>query len=274
MNFDFSALLVFLTLGSGLIWLVDSLFFAHKRIGLHADVQNKQADKQQETKYEPKLPLLVEYAKSFFPIFLIVLILRSFVFEPFKIPSASMMPTLLIGDFILVNKYDYGLRLPVLHNKFVKNKTPERGDIVVFRYPDDPSIPFIKRVVGLPGDRIKYMDKSLYINGIPVTQMLNGRYNAVGSGIMMDGVSLRIEDLGNIKHEILVDPTRRSQERETIVPAGQYFVLGDNRDNSKDSRFWGFVPDENLVGRAFMIWMNWDSKNGGVDFTRIGTMIE
>lgn len=150
MNFDFSALLVFLTFVCGFIWLIDSLFFASNR----NKNENKDAD-------ELKLPLIVEYSKSFFPIFFIVLILRSFIFEPFKIPSGSMMPTLLIGDFILVNKYDYGIRLPVLHTKIIENKVPERGDIVVFRYPEDPSIPFIKRVVGLPGDKITYANKTL-----------------------------------------------------------------------------------------------------------------
>ena len=274
MNFDFSALLVFLTFSSGLIWLIDSLFFASSRKATAPENTIGENNIEEDEEVDLKLPLIVEYSKSFFPIFLIVLLLRSFLFEPFKIPSASMMPTLLIGDFILVNKYDYGLRLPVLHNKFVDNKTPKRGDIVVFRYPDDPSIPFIKRVVGLPGDKLAYFNKTLYINDISVTQVLNGRYNAVGSGYLMDGMSLRKEELGNIEHEILVDPTRASIELETTVPEGHYFVLGDNRDNSKDSRVWGFVPDENLVGRAFMIWMNWDSKNGGVDFSRIGTIIK
>ena len=270
MNFDFSAFLVFLTFFSGTIWLVYSLFFAPSRQstdGAESGSDNKNA----ETLH---LPIVVEYAKSFFPIFLIVLILRSFIFEPFKIPSGSMMPTLLIGDFILVNKYQYGIRLPVLHNKIINNETPERGDIVVFRYPEDPSIPYIKRVVGLPGDKIAYNNKTLYINDISVTQILNGRYNAQGSGKVMDGSSLRVENLGDIEHKILISPGRRSQELEVMVPEGHYFVLGDNRDNSKDSRFWGFVPDENLVGRAFMIWMNWDSKNGGIDFHRIGTIIK
>jgi signal peptidase I len=265
MNFDFSALLVFLTFASGLIWLVDNLFFASKRNNDEIKNGNEEG---------LKLPLIVEYAKSFFPVFFIVLILRSFIFEPFKIPSGSMMPTLLIGDFILVNKYDYGIRLPVLHTKIIENKTPERGDIVVFRYPEDPSIPFIKRVVGLPGDKINYHEKTLYINGLPVKQLLNGRYNAYGSGLMMDGASLRVEDLVGIEHDILISPNRRSQELETIVPEEHYFVLGDNRDNSKDSRYWGFVPDDNLVGRAFMIWMNWDGKNGGIEFDRIGTMLK
>ena len=276
MNFDFSALLVFLTFSSGIIWLIDSLFFAERRKANHENettLEEQEPDSEDKDK-GPKLPLIVEYSKSFFPIFLIVLLLRSFLFEPFKIPSGSMMPTLLIGDFILVNKYEYGLRLPVLHTKFVQNKTPQRGVIVVFRYPDDPSIPFIKRVVGLPGDKIAYYNKTLYINDISVTQILNGRYNAVGSGYMMDGVSLRIENLENAEHEILVDPARGSIELETIVPEANYFVLGDNRDNSKDSRAWGFVPEANLVGRAFMIWMNWDSKNGGIDFSRLGTIIK
>ncbi len=272
MNFDFSALLVILTFASGIIWLVDSLVFAPIRSkNREVTTEDKNDSKHKE---QLKLPLIVEYAKSFFPIFFIVLILRSFIFEPFKIPSGSMMPTLLIGDFILVNKFDYGIRLPVLNSKIIDNKTPARGDIVVFRYPEDPSIPFIKRVVGLPGDKISYNNKTLYINDISVTQILNGRYNAHGSGMMMDGASLRVENLGDVAHEILVSPNRTSQELEVRVPEGHYFVLGDNRDNSKDSRFWGFVPDENLVGRAFMIWMNWDSKNGGVDFHRIGTILK
>ena len=272
MNFDFSALLVFLTFASGIIWLIDSLVFAPRRqkmIAVSAD-----SDIDAEDTEHLNLPIFVEYAKSFFPIFLIVLILRSFIFEPFKIPSGSMMPTLLIGDFILVNKFDYGIRLPVLNTKVLENKTPDRGDIVVFRYPEDPSIPFIKRIVGLPGEKISYHNKTLYINDISITQVLNGRYNAHGSGQMMDGASLRVENLDDIAHEILISSNRPSQELEVNVPEGHYFVLGDNRDNSKDSRFWGFVPDENLVGRAFMIWMNWDSKNGGVDFQRIGTIIK
>jgi signal peptidase I len=258
-NVDFSAVLVILTSASGLIWLFGVLFFVDK--------------KNRDDNGELVLPAVVDFARSFFPIFFIVLILRSFIVEPFKIPSASMMPTLLIGDFILVNKYDYGIRLPVLNTKIIENKTPERGDIVVFRYPEDPSIPFIKRVVGLPGDKFKYQDKTLTINGIPVDQVENGAYKAVGSGKMMDGSTLSTELLENAAHEILRLPYRSSQNVEGIVPKGHYFVLGDNRDNSKDSRYWGYVPDENLVGRAFMIWMNWDSKNGGIDWKRIGRMI-
>jgi signal peptidase I len=217
---------------------------------------------------------MVDYAKSFFPIFLVVLILRSFIAEPFRIPSASMMPTLLIGDFILVNKYDYGIRLPVLNTLVIRNKIPERGDIIVFRYPENPAIPYIKRVVGLPGDHIAYYDKTLYINGEPVDQEILGRYQAMGSGKMMEGTSLRLELLDTVAHEILVDIERYSREVEGIVPDNQYFVLGDNRDNSKDSRYWGFVPDENLIGRAFLIWMNWDARNGGIEWGRIGTILK
>ena len=259
MNVDFSAVLVILTSLSGLVWLFGVLFFVDK--------------KNRDENGELVLPAIVDFARSFFPIFFIVLILRSFIVEPFKIPSASMMPTLLIGDFILVNKYDYGIRLPVLNTKIIENKTPERGDIVVFRYPVDPSIPFIKRIVGLPGDKFKYQDKILTINDEAVEQIEIGAYQAVGSGKMMDGATLSTELLDSAAHEILRMPQRPSKNIEGVVPKGHYLVLGDNRDNSKDSRYWGYVPDENLVGRAFMIWMNWDSKNGGIDWGRIGTMM-
>jgi signal peptidase I len=265
MNIDFAAVLVFLTFLSGIIWLVDSLFFANRRKAIAAAGDARET---QET------PLMVDYARSFFPIFLFVLILRSFIAEPFRIPSASMMPTLLIGDFILVNKYDYGIRLPVLNTMVVRNGTPERGDIIVFRYPEDPSIPYIKRVVGLPGDHVAYYDKTLFINGEPVRQQILGKYAASGSGKMMEGASLRLEMLDTVPHEILVDPGRYSREVEGMVPDNHYFVLGDNRDNSKDSRYWGFVPDENLIGRAFFIWMNWDVRNGGIDWGRIGTILK
>ncbi len=256
MNFDFSALLVLLTFISGAIWAFDSWFFEPRR-------------KNQELNE----PLIVEYARSFFPIFFIVLILRSFIVEPFRIPSASMMPTLLIGDFILVNKYDYGIKLPVINTKIIKNGKQKRGDIIVFRYPEDPTIPFIKRVVGVPGDRLSYYNKTLYINGIEMKQSINGSYIGQGAGKSMDGKSWRQEMLGDVKHEILVNPYQPSSTVEVIVPEGKYYVFGDNRDNSKDSRFWGFVPDENLIGRAFMIWMNWDLKNSGIDWKRIGTLL-
>lgn len=268
MNFDFAALLVLLTLLSGFIWLIDSLFFAPNRMAAN---RQKAGPAVTDTAAGP--PLIVEYARSFFPIFLFVLVLRSFIVEPFRIPSASMMPTLLIGDFILVNKYDYGIRLPVLNLMVIPNKTPQRGDIVVFRYPLDPKIPFIKRVVGLPGDHIAYYDKTLYINGTPMQQLVLETYEGNGSGKIMNGASHRVEDLGSLRHNMLTDMAIYSRDFEGIVPVGHYFVLGDNRDNSKDSRYWGFVPDANLIGRAFMIWMNWDPKNRGIAWDRIGTML-
>ena len=259
---NFELLLVFLTGITGLIWAIN--YFINK-LKSYNNNQNSSTKKS----------VFVEQAISFFPIFLIVLILRSFIFEPFRIPSASMMPTLLIGDFILVNKYDYGLRLPVIHNKFYENNIPSRGDVVVFRYPENPKIPYIKRVIGLPGDKIAYYNKTLYINDVLAEQTTNGDYFAFGSGITMKGSLLISEDLGNIEHEILIDPERNSLEFVTQVPDSHYFVLGDNRDNSKDSRYWGFVPEENLVGRAFLVWMNWDGKNKPVvNFNRIGKFIK
>jgi len=259
---NFELLLVFLTGITGLIWAIN--YFINK-LKSYNNNQNSSTKKS----------VFVEQAISFFPIFLIVLILRSFIFEPFRIPSASMMPTLLIGDFILVNKYEYGLRLPVIYNKFYENNIPGRGDVVVFRYPENPKIPYIKRIIGLPGDKIAYYNKTLYINDVLAEQTTNGDYFAFGSGITMKGSLLISEDLGNINHEILIDPERNSLEFVTRVPDSHYFVLGDNRDNSKDSRYWGFVPEENLVGRAFFVWMNWDGKNKPVvNFNRIGKFIK
>lgn len=263
MSFDFAALLVALTFGSGLIWALDAWLLAPRRRARAA-----------EQGAEPGEPWLVEYARSFFPVFLIVLVLRSFLVEPFRIPSGSMMPTLLIGDFVLVNKFDYGIRLPVLNYKLIGNRSPQRGDIIVFRFPEDPDVPFIKRVVGIPGDQLAYRGKQLYVNGNPVPQQAESTYVAVGAGMMMDGVLRRRELLGGVEHDILLDPQRPDRDYEITVPEGSYFVLGDNRDNSRDSRVWGFVPDRNLVGRAFLIWMNWDRKNGGVDWKRIGTILE
>lgn len=262
MNMDFSAWLVLLTVLSGGIWAFDSIFFAPAR------------HRRDESQEEIREPFLVEYARSFFPVFLIVLVLRSFIVEPFRIPSASMMPTLLIGDFILVNKYDYGIRLPVINTVVIENGTPNRGDIVVFRYPEDPAIPFIKRVIGVPGDQVQYINKTIYINGIEIKQQINGSYRDTGAGRTENGSLWITEFLDSDKHDILVNPDRASFDFEATVPDGNYFVLGDNRDNSRDSRYWGFVPDENLVGRAFFIWMNWDTRNGGIGWSRIGTMLD
>ena len=270
MIWDFSGVMVVMVGASGLIWATDSLVFAPKRRKRLAS--QGAATEELEAAAERK-PILVDYARSFFPIFLIVLLLRSFLVEPFRIPSGSMMPTLLVGDFILVNKYDYGIRLPLFDTKVINIGEPKRGDVVVFRYPKDPSIPFIKRIIGVPGDHIVYHDKTLFINGKRVSDQTEGRYIGTGSGEMMTGSLEYKEDLPGHPHDILIIPGRPSVDVDLRVPAGEYFVLGDNRDNSKDSRYWGFVPDANLIGRAFMIWMNWDSKNGGVDWKRIGDRI-
>lgn len=258
MNFDFSFFLVMATLITGLIWGGYVLY---------------RAKVVKESGKTAKEPLIVEYARSFFPIILIVLLLRSFLVEPFRIPSGSMMPTLLIGDFILVNKFAYGVRLPVLNTKVIDIGRPERGDVVVFRFPKNPSVDYIKRVVGVPGDRVAYYNKQLYVNGELVKQTPLGRYTGVGQGRSMTGSLLLNEALGAVEHDILIHNGQPSVEGEFVVPEGHYFVMGDNRDNSNDSRYWGTVPEENLVGKAFLIWMNWDWESGGVAFERIGNLL-
>lgn len=269
MNMDFSAFMVLLVVVSGGIWAFDSLVLAPKRRGGTGGngVEGSQVE-------SPPQPKLVEFARSLFPIFLIVLILRSFLVEPFRIPSGSMMPTLLVGDFILVNKFIYGVRLPVLNTEVIDISEPERGDVVVFRYPEDPSIPFIKRVVGLPGDRIGYYDKVLHINGKPIPQRSVGTYSDTGAGSDMTGADIRVEVLSGTEHTILIQRQAPSRSGEMTVPEGHYFVLGDNRDNSRDSRYWGTVPDENLIGKAFVIWMNWDWSSGGIAWGRLGDSID
>lgn len=276
MRWDFSAIVVLFVLISGAIWALDAWVLAPRRRlalanGTGAIVDGGIGDRGGSA---GTTPVIVEYAKSFFPVFLVVLILRSFLIEPFRIPSNSMMPTLLTGDFIVVNKFSYGVRLPVLDEKIVEIGHPERGDVVVFRYPKAPSTPFIKRVVGLPGDRIGYFNHTLFLNGKAAAQVPIETYQGTGSGTGMTGASRRSEKLGDMEHDILVR-NRSPGERtgEWVVPQGHYFVLGDNRDNSRDSRFWGFVPDKNLIGRAFAVWMHWDWGHG-LDLGRIGMTIK
>ncbi len=271
MNFDFPAFLVLATLMTGLIWLIDALLFEKKRRVVSDDRKAKD-------------PLLVEYSKSFFPIILVVLILRSFLVEPFRIPSGSMMPTLLVGDFILVNKFAYGIRLPVLNRKVVEIGLPERGDVAVFRYPQNPTVDYIKRVVGVPGDTIGYQNKILFVNGKPQQQNPIGIYAGIGSGARETGVQHSLEVLGDVEHEVLVNPRTADFgfgcqvliRGPITIPEGHYFAMGDNRDNSNDSRCWGLVPEENLVGKAFAIWMNWDGNSPGfpVAWDRLGNSIK
>jgi len=254
----FPMFMLLILLLTGIIWLIDYLFFQKKRTKGAAE------------------PTAVEYAKSFFPVILVVFVIRSFIAEPFKIPSGSMMPTLLAGDYILVNKYTYGLRLPVLNTVFLDVGKPERGDVAVFHFPPNPKIDYIKRIIGEPGDRIQYQNKRLTVNGQLLAIESSANAEPVGDGVI--SVQHLTEQLGDMTHDILVHdvPNRydansigdRFLNGETItVPDGSYFAMGDNRDNSSDSRVWGFVPDQNLVGKAFFIWFNFD------EFSRIGNAI-
>lgn len=301
MNINFPALLVILALVSGVVWALDVWWWKPRRQkvlqaklaggGVTLDppaLQRTLTDPvamtqlvartggkvtEQDLHKAGKEPVWVEYARTFFPIILIVLLLRSFLIEPFRIPSGSMIPTLLVGDFILVNKYTYGLRLPVLNKKIVAFNEPQRGDVVVFRYPRDPSLDYIKRVIGLPGDRVRYSNRVLYINGVQMPQtVLDGADLAEFAGTDAH-FQQRREHLDQVVHTIQVAPAAPSVDQEVVVPAGHYFVMGDNRDNSNDSRAWGYVPEENLVGKAFLVWMSWDSDQGGVAWRRIGQSI-
>ncbi len=256
-HFDFAVMLSILTLITGIGWLIDKLMLARRRRSLIGG--------------SDKPGWIIDFCRSFFPVIFVVLMLRSFVAEPFRIPSESMLPTLIKGDFILVNKFVYGLRDPVFHARLFGDGKPARGDVVVFRWPRDPSTDFIKRIVGLPGDKLAYRDKTLYVNGQVAKLEADGVYAASGSSA---DVRYRLdENLTGVEHHILVDPNRPAQDFEFTVPAGQYFAMGDNRDGSFDSRGWGTVPEANLVGRAFFIWMSWDAQAARPLFSRIGTTI-
>ncbi|WP_210396707.1 signal peptidase I [Motiliproteus sediminis] len=268
MDIDFSLVLVIAVTVTGVVWAVDHWLLAPKRQAVLTGVESETGaalDEDTRRKLAPE-PLVVEYSKSFFPVLALVLVLRSFLVEPFQIPSGSMLPTLEIGDFILVNKYHYGIRLPVLNTKVVPINDPERGDVVVFKYPNNPRINYIKRVVGLPGDRIRYDNKTLIINGEAAPQALLAQLPP-----LEPRRELLREQLGDVEHRIYKDLVRPRPAKEWVVPEGHYFMVGDNRDNSNDSRFWGFVPDELIVGKAFAVWMHWENwfslpsfKNNGV----------
>jgi len=252
MPIDFSLILVLATAFCGVVWALEVWLWRPRR---KRRALNQTELQPEETVTESKEPVLVEYARSFFPVLLIVLVVRSFLFEPFRIPSGSMVPTLLVGDFIFVNKYVYGLRLPVLNQKVWEIGDPERGDVVVFRLPSDPSINYIKRLVGLPGDTVTYRNRRLYINGKIVPSEPLGPYEGEGQ----PGALLYNETLGKAEHDILLIPGQRSLEGTFVVPRGHYFMMGDNRDNSRDSRYHGvgIIPDHNLVGKAVRVWANW-----------------
>jgi signal peptidase I len=257
-----------LLVATGAVWLLDHVWLRQRRAAEHPE------------------PWWVEYPKSFFPVILVVFLLRSFLVEPFKIPSGSMLPTLLVGDFILVNKFAYGVRLPIVNLKIADVGEPQRGEVMVFRYPENPALDYIKRVVGLPGDKVAYRNKRLWINEQEIRVTPDGAYNYVESGLKFVAAQRQIETLGERRHTILVQPevpsvhvsgVRMFPFRDSCaynetgfscsVPPGHYFLMGDNRDSSSDSRYWGFVPDANIVGKAFLIWWNFD------DLKRIGQVI-
>ncbi|GKT11274.1 MAG: signal peptidase I [Thiomicrorhabdus sp.] len=255
---SFELILVMITAITGVITYIDRIMWRPKRMSAVVAI---------------KEPILVEYARSLFPVFLVVLVLRSFIIEPFRIPSGSMYPTLQIGDFIAVNKFAYGVKLPVIQTTIIPVSDPERGDVVVFKYPKDPAVDYIKRVVGIPGDQITYAGRTLFVNGKAVKSDYMGKYKGTDSGSVMNGASVIKETFNNnTTHEILLDTNKKSLDMNTVVvPEGHYFMMGDNRDHSNDSRFWGFVPAKNLKGKAFGIWMNWDN---GVNFNRLGQGIQ
>ncbi|EKO3640865.1 signal peptidase I [Vibrio metschnikovii] len=291
----FSLILVIVTLVTGIIWALEKWLWSKKRLQKQAQVQNETngIDAAVVSKIAPQ-PWWVENAVSIFPVIAFVLVLRSFIFEPFQIPSGSMMPTLLVGDFILVEKYAYGLKDPVWRTQLVETGKPERGDVVVFKYPPNPSIDYIKRVVGMPGDIVRYSPtKEICIQTQQDSRCQTVTLsNVLESEFVQNNIPLMQmdEQLGQQAHSILVNPLRmdnirdyqpRAGVNEWIVPQGHYFVMGDNRDNSADSRFWGFVPEENLVGKAVAIWISFEFERSadsilpawiptGVRFNRIG----
>ena len=275
---DFSLIMLLALCITGLIWGLDRLFAEPARQRA-LESKLKQGMSEEQAAQVHREPVLVEYARAFFPVILVVFLLRSFLVEPFRIPSGSMLPNLLIGDFILVNKYAYGLRLPVANLKVVDIGSPRRGDVMVFRFPGDPSLNYIKRVIGLPGDHIVYRDKKLYVNGVLMEQTYlddyiytEGRDHTKPATIHARRLQ---ENLEGKELAILVNEDSDHDPRDITVPAGQYFVMGDNRDRSNDSRYWGTVPEQNVVGKAFLIWFSWDFSNGGgVIWKRIGDTIE
>lgn len=252
MDFNFPLILVCAVLVTGIVVLIDKLYLRAKR------------------KPDATEPALVDFSRSFFPVLLLVLLLRSFLLEPFKIPSTSMVPTLLVGDFIVVNKYTYGLRLPVTNTKILNISQPKRGDVMVFFPPNDDRY-FIKRVIGVPGDEVRYIDRVVYINGVAMKQDL-----LAAEPPDSPATFILSEDLGEGQRHLMqkrLMPSNLILPYAYKVPAGHYFMMGDNRDNSSDSRVWGAVPEDRIVGRAFAIWMHWDKFWSLPKFDRIGKII-
>ena len=247
MSINFPLILVLATAFTGVVWLVDYLVFRPKRLGRVAAAGDIDEESRKAVLAEP---IIVEYSISFFPVLAIVLVLRSFLFEPFQIPTGSMIPTLAVGDFILVNKFTYGIRLPVVGTKIVDIAEPKNGEVMVFIPPHQDEY-FIKRVVGIPGDTVRYQDKTLYINGKRQNQTFVAQIPPVNPRVLQYR-----EKLGNVEHVIQRNPYRETSVDEWVIPEGHYFMMGDNRDQSSDSRYWGLVSEHNIVGRAVAIWLH------------------
>lgn len=278
MPLDFPLILVILVFGTGLVWLVDRMFFAPARARGFAELSAQYPGWEQEgspaakrfaeaSQSLPRESTLVEYSRSFFPVLAVVFVLRSFIAEPFQIPSSSMVPTLEVGDYILVNKFTYGIRLPVLRTKVLDLNEPKRGDVMVFFPPHLNKTYYIKRVIGIPGDVITYRSKRLYVNGEPVP------FESLA--VIPDGRSryqLGMTEFGGRNHLQQINLNRPALDFTVTVKAGHYFMMGDNRDNSSDSRVWGQVSEKDIVGKAFAIWMHWDSLFSIPSFSRAGAI--
>lgn len=256
MYFDFAFYFTIAVILTGLISLGDKIFFRKRR------------------KAEQKPNWIIEYSRSFFPVLLLVWVVRSFIVQPYRVPTGSLEPTIFPGDFIAVNQFAYGLRFPIGNFKLIPVGEPKRGDIVLFRYPVNPSVIFVKRLIGLPGDHIEYINKVLYVNGKKIPQTFVGEGHDLDASQYQMPVMVKEENLLGVKHKILTwFSGGDTNSYDIYVPQGMYFMMGDNRDNSDDSRDWGFVFENQLIGKAFMVWMSWDSRDHRIRWNRIGTMI-
>lgn len=263
MFFDFLNILALLTVFTGVIYIVDVIWRAKKKQTLPKDEKGK-----------TKHPIIIDYARSFFPILLIVLLIRAFVVQPYRVPTGSLEPTIMPGDMILVNQYDYGLKVPIWNKQLINIDTPHIGQIALFRWPVSPSVTFVKRVIGVPGDHISYINKVLYINGKKAKQKFIKNTMEISDSGKTWPVKEYEENLNGVKHLIFIRPDRSTRDfKNLVVPQGEYFMMGDNRDDSDDSRFWGFVPFNDFVGRALFVWMSWDSAKHRVRWNRIGTKL-